>query len=68
MNVDRFLEAQAGDVYERALAELRTGRKRTHWIWFIFPQVKGLGRSHMADYYGIGSRPSSRLTLPTKRS
>ncbi len=56
MDVDRFLEAQAGGVYEQALAELRAGCKRTHWIWFIFPQVKGLGRSHMADYYGIGSR------------
>ena len=56
MVVSRFLIAQFGGVYERALAELRTGRKRTHWIWFIFPQAKGLGRSHMADYYGIGSR------------
>ena len=56
MNVDRFLEAQSGGVYEQALAELRAGRKRTHWIWFIFPQVRGLGYSHMADYYGIGSR------------
>lgn len=53
--VERFLEAQAGGVYEQALAELRAGCKEGHWIWFIFPQVRGLGFSWAADYYGIGS-------------
>lgn len=55
MNIDRFLQAQSNGTYEQALAELRAGRKQTHWIWFIFPQVKGLGHSHMANYYGISS-------------
>lgn len=48
----RFLAAQE-PVYEVALAELRAGRKRSHWMWFIFPQLLGLGRSSIARYYGI---------------
>ena len=51
-NLSRFLKAQEED-YERALAEIRAGRKRSHWIWYIFPQLNGLGFSHMAHYYGI---------------
>ena len=53
-NLDRFISAQAG-VYPQVLAELSAGRKRGHWIWFIFPQMKGLGRSSLAEFYGIGS-------------
>jgi uncharacterized protein (DUF1810 family) len=53
-NLQRFLDAQ-DDVYAEVLAELRDGRKRSHWIWFIFPQIKGLGHSPEASYYGIGS-------------
>jgi uncharacterized protein (DUF1810 family) len=53
-NLERFISAQAG-VYPQVLAELATGRKRGHWIWFIFPQMKGLGRSSQSEYYGIGS-------------
>jgi uncharacterized protein (DUF1810 family) len=53
-NLDRFLTAQAS-VYPQVLAELGAGRKRSHWIWFIFPQMKGLGRSSQSEYYGIGS-------------
>jgi len=53
-NLDRFVRAQAA-VFAQVLAELRAGRKRSHWIWFIFPQVKGLGHSPQSDYYGIGS-------------
>ncbi len=53
-NLNRFVEAQSAD-YEEVLAELRAGRKRSHWIWFIFPQFKGLGRSSTSEYYGIGS-------------
>jgi uncharacterized protein (DUF1810 family) len=53
-NLERFVSAQAG-VYVQVLAELRAGRKRGHWIWFIFPQMKGLGRSTQSEYYGIGS-------------
>ena len=54
-NLQRFLEAQADD-YERALLELQRGRKQSHWIWYIFPQVVGLGRSSMAQEYAIRSR------------
>jgi uncharacterized protein (DUF1810 family) len=50
----RFLSAQAG-MYPQVLAELQAGEKRSHWIWFIFPQLKGLGRSPQSEYYGIGS-------------
>ena len=52
--LNRFLEAQAG-VYESALAELRRGRKTGHWMWFIFPQIDGLGRSPAARFYAIKS-------------
>lgn len=48
----RFIEAQRG-VYAQALAELRTGRKRSHWMWFVFPQLAGLGRSAMAERYAL---------------
>jgi len=53
-NLNRFVEAQASD-YEQALAELRAGRKRTHWIWHVLPQLRGLGFSQMSNRYGIGS-------------
>jgi uncharacterized protein (DUF1810 family) len=53
-NLERFVSAQAA-VFEQVLAELRGGDKRTHWIWFIFPQMKGLGRSPQANFFGIGS-------------
>ena len=55
-DVERFVQAQDHGEYERALEEIRAGRKRTHWIWYIFPQAKGLGHSDLAWYYGIGSR------------
>ncbi len=54
-NLERFLAAQSAD-YPRALDELRTGRKESHWIWYIFPQVAGLGHSAMAKKYALGSR------------
>jgi len=53
-NLDRFLSAQS-TVYEQVVDELRAGSKRSHWMWFIFPQMKGLGLSPQAIYYGIGS-------------
>ncbi len=53
-NLQRFVDAQA-DSYSEVLTELREGHKRSHWIWFIFPQMKGLGHSPQASYYGIGS-------------
>ena len=53
-DLQRFVAAQAG-IFETALSELRDGRKRSHWMWFVFPQLKGLGRSPTAEVYGIGS-------------
>jgi uncharacterized protein (DUF1810 family) len=50
--LERFIDAQQG-VWETALAELEVGRKQTHWMWFIFPQLADLGRSERARYYGI---------------
>lgn len=50
----RFIDAQLED-YARALSEIRAGRKRSHWIWYIFPQIKGLGFSYYSQYYGISS-------------
>lgn len=52
-DLNRFLTAQQGGVYENALSELKNGRKRSHWMWFIFPQIKGLGYSETAQYYAI---------------
>ena len=51
-DLQRFVDAQAG-VHERALAELRAGRKQSHWMWFIFPQLAGLGSSPMSERYAI---------------
>jgi len=53
--LDRFLEAQA-PVYHQARSELAAAAKRTHWMWFIFPQLKGLGRTGTARFYGIESK------------
>ncbi|MEE3393483.1 MAG: DUF1810 domain-containing protein [Lachnospiraceae bacterium] len=50
--LDRFIKAQEHD-YDTALAEIKTGHKRSHWIWYIFPQIKGLGFSPTSEYYGI---------------
>lgn len=53
-NLKRFLEAQdEDDTYKQALKEIKRGRKTSHWIWFIFPQVKGLGSSYNTTFYGI---------------
>lgn len=53
--LDRFLAAQE-PVWERVLAELKAGKKRSHWMWFVFPQYKGLGQSDMAVRYAVQSR------------
>jgi uncharacterized protein (DUF1810 family) len=60
--LERFVEAQDG-VYDDALAELSAGRKRTHWIWFIFPQIAGLGSSPTARLYAIASLDEARAYL-----
>src|SRR5690606_21894416 len=61
-DLDRFVMAQA-PVYQHVLAELRDGRKRSHWMWFIFPQVEGLGSSPMAQRYAIGSLQEAKAYL-----
>ena len=55
-DIERFVRAQDRGAYEQALGEIRAGRKRGHWIWFVFPQARGLGRSPTAERYGIASR------------
>ena len=61
-NLERFVEAQAG-VYARACAELRAGAKQSHWMWFIFPQIHGLGSSPMAVRFAISGLPEARAYL-----
>jgi uncharacterized protein (DUF1810 family) len=61
-NLDRFVEAQAG-VYAQALAELQAGHKRSHWMWFIFPQLAGLGQSAMAKQYAIANADEAAAYL-----
>jgi uncharacterized protein (DUF1810 family) len=58
----RFVSAQA-DAYPRALRELEEGRKRSHWMWFIFPQIAGLGMSETARFYAIGSEAEAKAYL-----
>jgi uncharacterized protein (DUF1810 family) len=63
----RFVDAQGHGVYDRALSELRAGHKRGHWMWFVFPQVAGLGYSAISQRYAIASLGEARayLTHPT---
>ena len=58
----RFIEAQANS-YAAALTEIRAGAKRSHWMWFVFPQLRGLGQSPTAHYYGIASMEEARAYL-----
>ena len=61
-DLQRFVTAQA-PVFETALAELRAGRKRSHWMWFVFPQLRGLGVSPTAQFYGLASLLDARAYL-----
>ena len=61
-NLQRFLDAQAV-IYPQVHAELQAGQKRTHWMWFIFPQIRGLGSSPMAQQYALGSLAEARAFL-----
>jgi uncharacterized protein (DUF1810 family) len=61
-DLDRFVEAQAG-TYEAALAEIRAAAKRGHWMWYVFPQLSGLGRSEMARHFAIRSLAEARAYL-----
>ena len=63
-DLHRFVAAQdAGGTYERALGELRAGHKTSHWMWFVFPQLTGLGHSAMSRRYGISSVAEARAYL-----
>ena len=63
-DLQRFVAAQdAGGTYDRAAAELRGGRKTSHWIWFVFPQIAGLGFSRTSQTYAIGSLAEARAYL-----
>jgi uncharacterized protein (DUF1810 family) len=62
LQLQRFVEAQQEN-YEYARAELRAGRKRTHWMWYIFPQIKGLGRSATAEWFAIASLDEAHAYL-----
>jgi uncharacterized protein (DUF1810 family) len=61
-DVQRFRDAQ-DRVYDSVREEIRAGEKRTHWMWFVFPQLKGLGRTPTAELYGIGGREEARAYL-----
>ena len=61
-NLKRFTEAQYRD-YEQALKEIKNGRKESHWMWYIFPQLKGLGRSYTSDFYGIENLDEAKAFL-----
>lgn len=61
-DLKRFYKAQEYD-YETALSEIRNGRKESHWMWYIFPQVAGLGRSTMAEYYAIRSKEEAKAYI-----
>jgi len=61
-HLDRFVRAQAAN-YDDALAEIRAGAKRSHWMWYVFPQIAGLGQSDMARHYAIGSLDEARAYL-----
>lgn len=61
-HLQRFVDAQDA-IYERVLSELRTGRKQSHWMWFIFPQIKGLGHSAMAQRFAVSSIEEARAYL-----
>jgi uncharacterized protein (DUF1810 family) len=62
MDLDRFVVAQA-PLFARALGELRAGAKRGHWMWFVFPQVAGLGRSDTARFYALSGRTEAQAYL-----
>jgi uncharacterized protein (DUF1810 family) len=62
-NLQRFIDAQGNGVYEQALSEIQAGEKCGHWMWFIFPQHRDLGRSPTARYYGLAGEEQARAYL-----
>lgn len=61
-DLKRFLDAQEND-FERALAEIKRGRKQSHWMWYIFPQIAGLGSSETSRFYAVKDRAEAELYL-----
>jgi uncharacterized protein (DUF1810 family) len=61
-NLERFVAAQRG-AYDEALAEIRAGRKRSHWMWFVFPQIAGLGQSATSRFYAVAGLDEARAYL-----
>ena len=62
MTLDRFIDAQA-QYYETALTEIKNGKKESHWMWFVFPQIKGLGHSDISKYFEIQSQGEAEAYL-----
>ena len=62
LKIDRFIKAQERE-YDIALSEIKAGKKKNHWIWYIFPQIKGLGQSETAQYYSIQNTDEAKLFL-----
>lgn len=66
-DLERFVKAQdTYDSYNIALKEIKEGRKRSHWIWYVFPQIKGLGHSYNSEYYGIKSMDEASAYIADK--
>ena len=66
-NLNRFIEAQNRD-YDTALAEIRAGKKASHWMWYIFPQLKGLGRSSTSEYYGLSGIKEAQVSYSESKT
>lgn len=64
-NLERFIKAQDSEIYTYAdaLSEIKEGHKRGHWIWYVFPQIKGLGHSYKSEFYGISSKEEAKVYL-----
>ena len=62
LNLNRFVDAQQRD-YETALSEIKNGKKRSHWMWYIFPQIQGLGFSETSKYYAIKNKEEAQAFL-----
>ena len=62
-DLERFATAQDGGVWERAVAEVRRGRKTGHWMWFVYPQLRGLGRTATSAFYGLADVEEARALL-----
>lgn len=61
-DLDRFISAQE-DSYKQALLEIKSGRKRSHWMWYIFPQIKGLGMTSTSNHYGISGKEEAKAYI-----